>query len=57
MNEYEIMKFHNGKKISFVISHDGGMHKIKCEVCGRGFTTIHIKETLGIVDNLVVVDK
>lgn len=55
LHEYEIVRYHGGQRVIMKSQFEGGVTKIKCKICGRGFNYIQLKETIGVVDNLRVV--
>ncbi len=57
LHEYELIKFHNGQRVTINTQFEGGMTRIKCKKCGRGFVYIQVKESIGLVDKVVVASK
>ena len=53
LHEYEIIRYHDGKRTAVTTQFDS-MFRVKCKTCNRGFNYIILKETIGIVDSVVV---
>ena len=58
LHEYEVIRYHNGKRTAVTQRFDGEgyVFGMKCQTCGRGFNYIIVKETIGIVDKVRVVN-
>jgi len=56
LHEYQLIKFHSGKKVTITTQFDGGIFRVKCETCGRGFNYIQLRESISIVDKVRVVN-
>lgn len=57
LHEYELIKFHDGQKTVIKTQFEGGMMRIKCKKCSRGFVYIQLKESISVVDKVEVVDR
>ena len=51
---YEILRRDNGQSITLSCQAVGGIIKVKCNKCGRGFNYISVRDTMGFVDRIAV---
>ncbi len=56
LHEYQLIKFHSGKKVTITTQFDGGIFRVKCETCSRGFNYVQLKESISIGDKVSVVN-